>query len=69
MDFLLNNNNKRKKLWKIRNGPPGRGAVAGRGQGAAGPSQAVGRGPLVRRRPWAAGLLLAKPPKKCCEKL
>ena len=45
-----------KKLWKIRAGPPGRGAVAGRGPRAAGlsgrqaaePSRAVGRGPLGR---------------------
>ena len=63
-----------KKLWKIRTGPPGRRVIAGREPRAAGPSRAVGRGPLDLRAagplgrggPWAggrcaAGLLLAKP--------
>ena len=45
-----------KKLWKIRTGPPGRAAVAGRG-----PQGLRASGPLGRRGPWAAGLLLAKP--------
>ena len=49
-----------KKLWKIRAGPPGRRAIAGRGPlGRRGP-RAVGRwatGPSWR----TAGLLLAKP--------
>ena len=55
-----------KKLWKIRTGPPslraagppGRGAVAGRGPRAAGLRGR--RGPWAAGR-WAAGLLLAKP--------
>ena len=39
---------------------------SGLGRRAAGPSRAVGRGPMGRRGPWAAGrwaavLLLAKP--------
>ena len=39
-----------KRLWKIRTGQPGRGAVAGRGPWA------VGRGPwAVGRGPWAVG--------------
>ena len=50
----------------MRIGPPGRGAVAGRGLRAAGlsgrqaaePSRAVDRGAVGL---WAAGLLLAKP--------
>ena len=63
-----------KILWKIRTGPPGRRVIAGREPRAAGPSRAVGRGPLDLRAagplgrggPWAggrcaAGLLLAKP--------
>ena len=52
-----------KKLWKIRTGPLGHGAVTGRGPQAAGPLGSWAAGPL---RPWAAGcwaagLLLAKP--------
>ncbi len=61
-------------------GPLGRQAVAGRGPGAAGPSWAVGRGPvglraagpLGHRGPWAAGrwaagLFLAKPVRVYCD--
>ena len=44
-----------KRLWKISTGPPGRRA--------SGPLDR--RGPLGRRRPWAAGLLLAKPQVGC----
>lgn len=55
-----------KKLWKIRTGPKGRRAEAGRGPRAAGPSGRRAAGPLGRGGPWAAGrwaagLLLAKP--------
>ena len=49
-----------KRPWKIRTGPPGRGAVAG--LRAAGPLDR--RGPWAAGR-WAAGLLLAKPLTKC----
>ena len=63
-----------KKLWKIRTGPPGRGAAEPPGRRAAGPPGRGGPwatghravGPLGRGGPWAAGrwaagLLLAKP--------
>ena len=38
-----------KKPWKITTGPPDRRAVAGRGPRAAGPTQAVGRGPAFSK--------------------
>ena len=45
-----------KKLWKIRTGPPDRGAAGPPGRG--GPPGRSGPWALGR---WAAGLLLAKP--------
>ena len=52
-----------KKLWKIRTGPPGRGAVEPRSPRAAGPPGRGGPwatdrwavGPLGRGGPWAVG--------------
>ena len=42
-----------KKLWKIRAGPPGRRAIAGRGPWVAGPWAAgpLGRGPAFSKAP------------------
>ena len=55
-----------KKLWKIRTEPPGRGAVAGRGPRAAGPSGRRAAGPLraVGRGPLGRGPAFSKTPLK-----
>ena len=52
-----------KKLWKIRTGPPGCRAIAGRGpldRGPLGLRVVAGCGPWAAGR-WATGLFLAKP--------
>ena len=63
-----------KRLWKIRTGPPGRGAVAGRGpradgpsgRRAAGPSRTVGSGPLGRGPAFSKTRWNSRPERKRC---
>ena len=61
VDLPLDKKTGKSELGHRASGPPGRGAVAGRGPRADGPSGRRATGPSRAVGRWAAGLLSAKP--------